>query len=68
VEVFRLLEDRNPGKSSLIDLKDESLEEQIIIFEWETILRIVIGFVVGVFRVGVAVIAICGHDDILPLE
>ncbi len=65
VEVLGFLQDRDPGKSCLVDLKDEALEQQIVILEREPILGIVIGFIECIFGVGVAVIAVSGHKDIL---
>jgi hypothetical protein len=47
-----------------LDLKHQPLKEQVIVIKRKAILCVVIGFVISVFRVGVAVIAVCGHGVI----
>jgi hypothetical protein len=63
-KVIRFLQDRDPRKPSLIDLKHETLKEQVVISERESVLRIVIGFVEGVFGMRIAVITVGGHNVI----
>ncbi len=64
-EVICFLQDGDPRKPRLIDLKDEALEEQVVILERKPILRIVVHPVESIFGVGVAVVAVGGHSDIL---
>jgi hypothetical protein len=65
VEVFRLLQDSDPRKASLIDFQYKALEEFIIILEREAVLGIVIFFIEGIVGVGIAVIAVGCHELIL---
>src|SRR6185503_1384407 len=62
-KILRLLQDRDPRKSCLIDFKNKSFKEQVVILERESVLCIVIRFVEGVFGVRAAVLAISGHDS-----
>jgi hypothetical protein len=48
----------------LIDLKDQSFKKQIVIVEWESILRIVIDLVEGVLRMSFDVVTVGGHKII----
>jgi hypothetical protein len=66
VKVLGFLQDRDPGKTCLVDLQDQSLEQQVVILEWKTVLCIVIRSIEYVFGVGVAIIAVGAHNDILP--
>ncbi len=65
MKMIGLLEDRDPRQTSLVDLEHKPLEEQVVIFERKSILGIVISRVEGIFGVGVAVITVRGHEDIL---
>jgi hypothetical protein len=66
-EVLGFLENRNPRQPGLVDFKNQALEEQVVIIEREAILGVVIRGVEYIFGVGVAVFAVSGHGNILPL-
>src|SRR5215212_1831588 len=66
-KVLSFLQDRDPGKSGLVDLEDEPLEQQVIIPEWKAILSIMIDPVERIFGVRVAVVAVSGHKSIVLL-
>lgn len=65
VEILSLPQDRDPGKSRLVDLEDETLEQQIVFLKRKAILRIVIGLIVCIFGVGATVITVGCHEVIL---
>src|SRR5215212_8587736 len=45
VEVFGFSQNSDPGKTCLVDLENETFEERVIVLQWKSILRIVIGLV-----------------------
>lgn len=61
-EVFRLFQDGDPRQARLVDLQDETLKEQAIIFQRKSILVVVITLIEGVFGMRVAVVTIAGHN------
>ena len=65
VEVFGLLQDRDPRKPSLVDFKHEALKEFVVIFKREAVLGIVINLIKSIFSVRIAIIAVRGHAAIL---
>ena len=67
-KVLRLFQNRDPRQASLVDLKDEPLEEQIVVMERKSILCVVIGPVVGVPGMGFAVVAVGSRGAILTLS
>jgi hypothetical protein len=66
-KVICFFQNGDPGKPGLIDFEDKALEEQVVIVERKPILGIVIVFVMGVFRVGIAIVAVSSHKGILPV-
>ncbi len=67
-EVVCLLEDGDPRKPSLIDLKDEPLKELVVVFQREPVLGVVIVLIEGIFGMGNAIFTISCHNDILLLN
>ena len=65
LEIIGLLENGDPRQARLVDFEDETLEEQVVIRQRKSVLGIVVYLVEGIFRVGVAVVAVGGHDVIL---
>lgn len=60
-EVICLFQNGDPGKPGLIDLQDETLEEQVIILQRESVLGIMVGYVEGIFWMRDTVITIAGQ-------
>lgn len=64
-EAIRFFENGDPRQPRLVNLKDKTLEEQVVVVERESVLGVVIGLVEGIFRMGEAVLAVSGHLPIL---
>ncbi len=60
-KVIRLLQDGDPRQTRLIDLKDEALEQFIIIVERKSVLGVVIISIECIFGMGDAVFAVGCH-------
>jgi hypothetical protein len=60
-EIIGFLKDRDPRESSLVDLKNKTFEEQVVIREWKSVLGVVIRSVENVFGMRITIFAIGGH-------
>ena len=65
-EVICPLQNQNPRQPRLIDLENQSFEEQVVVIERESVLGIVVNPVIRIFGMGITVVAISGHSCILP--
>jgi hypothetical protein len=64
-KIFCLLQNGGPGKPGLIDLQDETLKKQVVVVQRKTILSVVVAFVIGIFGVGITIVAIGDHTNIV---
>ena len=60
-KVIGFLQDRNPGKPCLIDLKDKTFKEQVIILQRKSVFGVMVCPIKCVFGMGKAIIAIAGQ-------